>query len=445
MPLSDAPRTAAGSLSPTSAGMYGALALDLYETVPDLTYPLSIQTYNRMRTDPQCTAVLGAYTYPLRSATWVINPKGCRDEVVELIADAWGLPIDGDNDGPGPLRRRGVKWHEHLRLALLMLPFGHSPFAIRYDVVGDPLRARLAELSERLPYTLSDIQVNDDGSLKEITQFANREPIPAKDLLWYVREREGAAWWGRSMLRQAYAPWLIKHEMWRVMAQSSRRFGMGIPQVTAPQGGTPADVTAAGELAAGYRAGDQSGVGLPYGFTFDLRGLSGSVPDTLGFVNYLDAQIATSVLAEIFNLDSAANGSRALGDTVIGLLELAWQATATEVTDPADGLSIRTVDYNFGEDEPVPGIIATDITRPEVTADAISALVACKALTPDIGMENDLRVRYRLPTIEERPAPVPPVAPPAPSSAPPETAPTGNGGNPAPAAVPAAAGGRVNP
>jgi hypothetical protein len=390
-------------------GMYGALVQDVYETVPALTYPLSIQTYAKMRRDPQIKAVLNAYTLPLRSAQWAINPRGCRDEVVELVADAWGLPIAGSaDDGPGPARRRGVQWDDHLRVALLMLSFGHSPFVQWYDIGGSPLRARLAGLSERLPSTISDIKVNDDGSLQGIVQSGSRRLIGARNLVWYVHEREGAAWQGNSMIREAYAPWLLKHEMWRVMGQSGRRFGMGIPQVTAPPGSPPADITRAAEIAATWRAGDQAGVGLPDGFRFDLRGMNGSAPDLLGFINYLDAQIATAALAEIFNLDTSSNGSRALGDTVIGLLEMAWGATAREVMGPANALNVQMVDYNFGEDEPVPGLLATDITRPEVTSEAISALVTCGALTPDLGMENDLRNRFHLPQIAERPEPVAP-------------------------------------
>lgn len=424
MPIADGPRAAAGSMT---AGMYGSMALDLYETIPALTYPLSIQTYGKMRFDPQIAAVLGAYTYPLRAATWAVNPRGCRDEVVQLCADAWGLPIAGDNSGPGPARRRGVQWDEHLRLALLHLTFGHSPFAIAGDVTGDPLRWRLTTLSERLPQTITDIEVNEDGSLKEIYQQGNRTPIKADGLLWYAHNREGAAWQGQSMLRPAYAPWLLKHEMLRVLAQSSRRFGMGVPTVKAPPGGTPADVEQAAQIAAGYRAGDQSGLGLPDGYHFDLTGLSGSVPDTLGFVRYLDSQIAQSVLVSVLNLDSSANGSRALGETMIGLLELSWQATAREITGPATAMNVRMVDWNFGEDEPVPSILCTDISRPEVTSEAISALVTCGALTPDLTMENDLRIRYRMPVIQERPAgaPVDDTGTPAP------TAPTTAPGSPA--------------
>lgn len=412
MPISDAPRTLAGTMTDGTYGFggYGALAQDLFETIPALTYPASIQTYAVMRRDPQVKAVLSAYSLPLRAGTWAVNPKGCRDEVVQLVADAWGLPVLGDNEGPGPFRRRGVLWDEHLRLALLMLPFGHSPFAVRYEVGGDPLRARLAELSERLPQTITSIVVDEKtGDLTGIRQPGSADLIPAKtpggytNLLWYAHEREGASWQGQSMIREAYAPWLIKHECWRILATSSRRFGMGVPEVKAPQGGTPSDIAKAAEIAALYRAGDQSGIGLPDGYSFELKGMTGSVPDTLGFVRYLDQQIAVSALEEVLNLSASPNGSRALGETVISLLQLAWQATAHEIAVPASRLSVDMVDLNFGEDEPVPAILCTDISRPEVTSEAIAALVACGALTPDLGMENDLRDRYSLPLVDHRP------------------------------------------
>jgi hypothetical protein len=420
MAFSGAPRTAAGSLGTP----YDAMAMDLFEQIPALAFPASTQTYARMRTDPQIGAILKAFTYPLRMATYAINPKGCRDEVVQFVANQWGLPILGDDQGPGPARRNGVEWDEHLRIALLMHVFGFSPFAKWYDVGGSPLRARLGGLAERLPQTISSIDLNDDGSLKGIHQFGEKDLIPANALLWYAHEREGSAWQGRSLLREAYAPWLLKHEMWRVLAQSSRRFGMGVPTVTAPPGSPPADVTAAAQIAAGYRAGDQSGIGLPDGFKFDLTGLSGSVPDTLGFVNYLDAQIAASVLAEILNLDSASTGNRALGETVIGLLQMAWQTAAKEVVGPATKLNIEIVTLNWGEDEPAPRILCTDINRPEITSEAIAGLVTAGALTPELTLENDIRNRYNLPTLDEAareaalPEPVDPNQAPTPATEP---------------------------
>jgi hypothetical protein len=280
-------------------------------------------------------------------------------------------------------------------MALLMNVWGHMPFAQAYEIRQG--RARLTDLAERMPSTITEIDTDDNGKLKGILQFGGDRLIPASSLVWYVREREGAAWQGRSMLRPAYGAWLLKHEMWRVLATSSRRFGAGVPTVHPPQGATPAEVADAARLAQSIRVGDQGGVGLPYGYAYELTGLSGSVPDTLGFVRYLDAPMGHSVLASVLNLDASPNGSRALGETLVGLLEMAWQAAAEEITDPATGLAVQMVDYNFGEDEPAPRIVATDINRPETTVQAITDLIRVGAIVPDAPLEAWLRARYKLP------------------------------------------------
>jgi hypothetical protein len=112
------------------------------------------------------------------------------------------------------------------------------------------------------------------------------------------------------------------------------------------------------------------------------------------------------VLASVLNLDASPNGSRALGETLVGLLELSWQATAGEVTDPLTRLSVQLVDWNWGEDEPAPRIVAGDVgSRPEITAEAIQRLMAAGAIGPDPELEAWTRERWSLPARAERPVP----------------------------------------
>jgi len=423
--FAEAPRVAAGYVSEDY--LYGATTQDLMESVPALAWPDSVRTYNAMRFDPQIQGVLSAYSLPLQSADYLLNPKGCRDEVVELCAGAYGMQILGDNDGPGPFVRRGVQWADHLRLALLMLPFGHMPFAFSGDIEGTPRRYRLKVLSERMPQTITKIEVTRQGELSDVWQFGEKDPMKANALLWYVHNREGANWVGQSMLRSAYAPWLIKHEMWRVLATSSRRFGMGIPAVEAPPGGTDAQVQEAARLAAAMRVGDTAGMGLPSGFIAKIVGMTGSVPDTLAFVRYLDQQIAQSVLASVLTLDATPNGSRALGDTLVGLLKMSWLATAREIIYPANNLLAKLVDWNFGENEPVPSIQVTNLNRPEITAEAVKALMDAGAVKYDPNLEAAIRENYQLPERDETYVPpAPPQIGPAPTD-PPEGEPAGVG------------------
>jgi hypothetical protein len=395
MAIADGPRVPAGYVSETS--LYGNLVVDLTESIPALAWPDNITTYAAMRNDTQIGAILRAYTLPLRSATWLIDPSGCKQSVVKMCADALGLRILGDDGDEGPFRRRGVLWDEHLDVALDMLIYGHMPFAIGGEVSGQPLQWRLTDLSERMPSTITKIDVNGDGTLKSITQFGSQTEIRASNLLWYVHGRRGGNWAGRSMLREAYAPWLLKHEMWRVLATSGRRFGTGIPVVNAPVGATDAQISYAQQLASAMRVGDQAGIGLPDGYSAQIAAMTGTLPDTLAFVRYLDQQIATSVLATLLNLDASPNGSRALGDNMIDLLRMSWGAVAREVAVPANRLLANMVDWNYGEDEPVPRIIIRDLNRPDPTALAIQQLMSAGAIKYDPNLENAMRDTYQLP------------------------------------------------
>lgn len=409
MALGQPPTTDLGYLSDS----YGTTVayVDAFELISDLQWPLSVRTYHMMRGDPQLTAVLNAYTLPLRQAPRWVDPAGCRDEVVQLVADDLGIPILGADDVPGPARRRGVDMSQHIRLALNCLSYGHYPFEERYDLING--QVRLAALNERTPQTIRDIRIDDHGYLVGIQQNASDALIPVNRMVWHSHQREGALWQGRSMLRPAYGAWLLKHEAWRTLATSGRRFGMGVPTVEAPPGATPGQISQARDLATSVRVGDQSGAGLPAGFTFKLTGLQGSTPDMLGFIRYLDSQMAQMALAGLMNLDSSPNGSRALGDTWLNLMLLSLNSIAEDLAAEITRLVIRMVTYNWGEDEPAPRIVIGDVaSRPEATAAAIRDLVRFGAITPDQALESWIRDRWKMPQRDDGPVNLRPGPPP---------------------------------
>lgn len=402
---------------------FGGLLVDVFETIPDLAWPSSTHTYAQMRHDPQLQGILKAYTLPLRRASWSVDPAGCRPEVAQLVADDLGLPLLGADETPAAARRRGISWAEHLRLATLELVFGHMPFERRYEVLGtQPGQTRLRALSERMPSTIQQILIGDDGALAGIQQHPRLlisgesvkgpPPIIGVDrLVWYAHEREGAAWWGTSVLRPAYGAWLIKRELWRITPTMLRRNGMGIPEVTAPPGGTPAQVAEAQRLASAIRVGEQAGMGLPNGFTVKFRGVEGTLPDALPFIEYLDQQMSRMALAGMLDLGNTPNGSRALGESFIDLFLFALQAVAEQIAATATtGLAVDMVNLNWGEDEPAPQIIVGDIGADnEVTAQSLQLLMQSGALAADPELEAYVRREWNLP---ERAA-APPVAVPA--------------------------------
>lgn len=363
--------------SQLTADMFGTAVDFVLEHIPDLVHPQSVTTFSKMRHDYQIAAVLRAYYLAITRAHWSLDPAGCRDEVVEQLADDLGLPIKGyldDEDPSDPeakvheptgARRRGFTWAEHLRLAVsLSTTFGHAPFAQQWAEQNG--RWRLLMVQERMPQTIAAIHLNDDGTLKSAEQGAaigQRNSVQIRtanhQLVWYTREREGSNYFGRSLIREAYAPWLMKTEALRKHMTAISRFSMGIPEVTAPDN-SPASITQAQRYAANL--GKTGGAGLPAGYTSSWRGITGSVPDTPAFITMLDRAITRCTLTSILDMATAERGNRSLGETVMDLMVYAQQAEAARVaTDATTQIVVPLVDGNWGEDEPAPQICVDDV------------------------------------------------------------------------------------
>lgn len=385
-------------------GFFGAIVADATELIPDLTWPASVTTYAHMRRDPQLAAVLKAVTLPIRRATWQVDPAGASDGAVRLVADGLGLPVKDVEYQPSGARVRGVRWAELCRLSLLSLVWGHMPFEETYDV-SDGKTARLAALSERMPSTIQTIEVDQAGGLLRIEQVGQPGntggAIPADRLLWYSHEREGSAWQGTSLLRPAYAPWLLKREMLRAHAIGNRRFNHGVPSVEWAPGSdpTPAQMQQAQQYASAARVGDQAGGSLPPGAHLVLAGITGSVPDTLGFVRYLDQQMSRIALAGMLDLGETPNGSRALGAEFVDLFLLTIQALADELAETVTcQTAARIVEYNFGPDALVPYVCVADVgSKREVTAEALQMLITSGAVEPDPALDAWIRREWQLP------------------------------------------------
>jgi hypothetical protein len=400
-PIATPPRTVRGYVDDA---VFDTILAEALEWVPDLVWPLSVTTYNMMRRDSRLAAVIDGYTLQLRRSQWQLDGVGCRPEVVQLVADDLGLPFAA-KDEPGPARLRGVSWNEHLRVALTMLPFGHSGFEADVDVSSG--QARLVGLYERPQWTISHLHVDGKtGELKGVSQDAAwREDSPqikANALVWYAHEREGAGWQGTSLLRSAYAPWLIKKEMIRVHAISNRRWGAGVPVAEAIPGTspTPGQMAEAQRMASAARAGDQAGASMPPNFTLKIAGLSGSVPDTLGFLEWLNREMAQAALMPHLDLGQGSNGgSRALGTAFIDSWTLALEAIGEHVADTATRqVAAKLVGWNWGADEPVPRVVVSGVgSKREVTAESLQLLLSSGALDADPALKAWIRREYRLP------------------------------------------------
>ncbi|QSZ49401.1 hypothetical protein [Arthrobacter sp. D5-1] len=379
------------------------------EETPELRWPHNIEVYDRMRRqDAQVISVLRAMTLPIRRTKWRIDPNGARPEVARQVADDLGLPLVGAENEPVLRTRDRFAWSEHLRLSLLMLPFGHSVFEQQYRI-DEAGWARLRKLGWRPPKTISRVDVAPDGGLVAIHQHNAKKPMGVERLVVYVNEREGGNWLGQSILRPAYKDWLLKDRALRVQAQTLDRNGMGIPiykgaklpdSVTGEDRITreKQDLDAGLKLAKGIRSGDNSGGSIPNEAELELKGVTGTLPDADKPIRYYDEQIARAVLAHFLNLGTET-GSWALGSTFADFFTLSLQTLAMQIADTTTQHVIEDiVDVNWGPNEPAPRLVFEEIgSRHAATAEAIKMLIDCGAIKADQKLDDFLRTVYGLP------------------------------------------------
>jgi hypothetical protein len=386
------------------------------ETTPELQWPQSVTVYEQMRTqDAQIVSVLRAVSLPVQRTPWRIDPAGAKSRVTQFVADELGLPVVGKTPKPAPRTRDRFSWAEHLEQALLMLPFGHMFFeqVYRVDPGGD--RAHLRKLAPRMPRSIEEINVAEDGGLISIQQYAasadrRPQPIPVSRLVAYVHQREGGNWKGRSLLRPAYKNWLIKDRLLRVDAQTIERNGMGIPVYEAAEG--ESDLSKGSAMAQAWRAGAAAGGATPHGARMRLAGVEGDLPQALPSIRYHDEQIGRAVLAHFLNLGTQT-GSWALGTTFADFFTLSLQTLAQQIADTATQHIVEDlVDVNFGTSEPAPRVVFDEIgSRQAATAQALKALADAGLINPDEILQQSVRQSFGLPPIDPATAATQPAIP----------------------------------
>jgi hypothetical protein len=376
------------------------------EPTQELRWPDSIAVYDAMATqDAQVGSVLRAVTLPVRRTPWRIDPAGARDEVTELVAEDFGLPILGSTD---TLKRRRTKdrfsWAEHLDQSLDMLVYGHQFFAQWYrPVTLDPGGFHLRKLLPLPPKTIEKIDVADDGGLVSVTQYSSKtgqrnEPIPVDRLVAYVSSKKSGNWLGRSVLRNCYGNWLLKTRVLRVGAQTIERNGMGVPLYVGAE--EEEDLTDGFAMAKAWRSGQNAGTAIPHGADLRLVGVSGTLPDALPFIEYQDSQIARAVLAHFLNLgQQSGTGSYALGVTFSDFFTLSLQTLAQQIADITTQHVIEDlIDVNWGPEEPAPRLVFQEIgSRRDASAEAIRVLVESGVIRTDRDLEEFVRDVFGLP------------------------------------------------
>jgi hypothetical protein len=364
-----------GIISDTMAGFIPQWAmleaLDELETNPKLTFPESINTYHNMRTDAQVQGLLTGAIWPLLRMKWSINPNGAKPEAVEKISKDLNLPIDDPGAPPEPpdpitgiappkpedtfqQRRTQNRFNflDHLETALDSLAYGFMMFE-QNGFIGDDGLFHYKKLALRPPQTISEIHLARDGGIQYVKQASLiDDPIPIERLVVYSFQKRGANWHGRSMLRGAYAPWLLKDRAMRVGVMNIQRAGVGTPIAQGHPGATESDLRVLSEMTQKLVAGDRSGGAIPYGATLKLIGVEGGQPDTVGFIKLMNEEMGRSFFQMFMQLGQSTSGSRSLGQTFVQYHKLVSEYIAQWFTMIFNEHVIEDdIEWNYGPDE----------------------------------------------------------------------------------------------
>jgi hypothetical protein len=421
-PKTAAPRTEKGYVNPAGGALAGwGSALDQFETHPDLTWPRSVWTYNRMaREEARISSVLRAIGLPIRRTKWRIRQNGASDEATELVARSLGLPIEGASDDEPLGRSKGrLSWREHLREALKALQYGHAVFELKYDLegYGPNKRAVLRKLAPRPQSTISYFNVDRDGGLVSIQQWppgtfaapgmfmmgtSNMgQAIPVNRLAVYTHDMDPGVWTGNSLLRPAFKNWLLKDELIRIEAAAIRRHGIGVPnfQGNEQDSEDEARMDELLEIASNYSGGESAGLATTAGESFTIVSPGGTPIDPRRAIEYHDHQMALVALAHYLNLEGKG-GSYALANVQASTFTDSVQTTAEDFRDVAQAHVVEDIiDWNWGPDEPAPLLVFDEIGN-DLAAAALQMLVNAKLLTPDDRLEQFLRATSGLPSAD---------------------------------------------
>ncbi len=394
---------------------FGGFLRDVGEYNPQLEGLAAVRAYEKMRrSDSQVAATLLACELPIRAATWEVVPAS-DDGEDRVIARFVRENLFGGLEYTSPSGvKRSQSWDDVLRNALLMLAFGASAHEEIYAIDGGLVR--LARLAPRLPVTFYRWILDSDGeTLLGLNQYGYRNAsfesvvIPADRLAVFTLNQEGANFFGRSMLRPAYLHWYVKHQLYRIDAIAGERNGLGVPLIEQGEGSSKEDREAAARWVEQLAAHEKTGLSLPAGWKFSLKGVEGNVRDLYNSIQHHNIEISRTALAFFMNLGLGprSGGNRSLGESQTDFFFLALQATADQIARTVTYTAIKQlVNYNWEGVTRYPQLTVANLRARnfEQTFDVLTRLAQTGIVAPYPELAQYVTRELGLPQQEKKPA-----------------------------------------
>jgi hypothetical protein len=378
-----------------------------------------IETVEDMLNHYQVAALRQVVRLPAHRYIIELDPQDCDPVAADLLATDLDVPMKGRDERRFGRRAGRFSQRRHFDRAMDALDYGHAVFehAGYMDAAG---YWRLQDLPPVPQWTIADAnswEIDRHGRLIRVVQHGANPPVKLKTdrlvvFTWQGRPGDPR---GRSMLRPLTGAWTLSDRLVRVMGMSGERTGMGIPVGKVGTSHVAGAKEKMERLLAGLAAGHDTNLVLETDEDITksimLMGVTGSTPDIVGMLRYLDEVMARAMLAMLLQLNQGGKGgSQALGGTFDDLLGDFQDAVVDWYCDNmTEQLVEPWVDRNRGEDAPAPRLVwrrredgdgetedaptvdadADEITGPQLPAPVAASLSAASDLCPVC--QGDLR------------------------------------------------------
>jgi phage gp29-like protein len=378
---------------------------------PDMVGSRAIEIFEKMRrSDGSVRSVLQAIKLPLMRATWgvkVAKEDGGDETDKEIAAFCQKALVSSDYSAD--------PFSTVMKHVLLMFDFGFSVFE-KVWIVDEDGRLTLKRFAPRLPQTVRNFEVNPDGSIKNVIQYASKDgkeqelKIPGQYAVVFSHEREGDNYWGISLLRFLYMHWFYKTELYRIDAVRLDRYGVGIPVGKIAKGYVikPNEKKEIIEILRGLRSHHRAFALLPEEIELKILAPEGSgtagATGLMDSVDHHDVMMARAVLAHFLTAGSQKHGNYGTTVAWADMFLYGLQATAIYVCDEINRSVIRELcDLNFdmtGREYPKLTASTLEDTNIKEMAAALYNLVLGQVITPDDTTEEHIRKLLGFPVME---------------------------------------------
>jgi hypothetical protein len=358
---------------------------------------ISLETYRKMRQDPQVKACLLVLKLPLLQVDFNINADSDDGKKIARWVESRIYDMDDS-------------MQYYMREMLTALDFGRSitekVWALR-TVSVDPDEENSREEQMVIPLKLKTYDPRsltfklNPKTLKLEGVIQRRKngqeiTIPSDKLLIYSHEKEFGDYNGLSVLKAAYKPWIIKEFLQKFWNIALERYGTPFSTMKMPQGG---DLKTALKLMDSIKS--KTGIPLPEGYEMTIHNLANTGMSFKEAIEYQDRMIARAMLIPDLVFGNSDSGAYALSKTHATFFLLRLNGIGQELSDMITKYLIKPlVQYNFGDVKEYPELKMDDVSEDtkETLLNIVKEMLTGHVIAPQ---ESWIRERLGLPPADE--------------------------------------------